>query len=136
MLIFGILLAGCVGDVEEKLNVDGGGTAATTDMTSNCPATPTYHFNADIQPDLDAKTCTSSACHGSTAWIFHLIPNAMGADLNTNYAAVKMRANMGAQSPLLINATGGAAHPGMTVFMMSDTIYTKWLTWINECAPQ
>ena len=155
-----VLLAGCTGDLVEIApktstsgadmamasgNAGGGGTAAGGDMAGGGSGGAVKFVS--IQADLDAKICSSSACHGSTTAAsnggFQLITMATAAaDLMANYAAVQNEINLTtpAMSLLLTNPAGLATppHTGGTLFSggTSDPTYQKWLAWITAGAPQ
>jgi hypothetical protein len=125
----------------------GGGGGTTTTGGDMAGTTTTGLTFANIQTDLDAKICSSTACHGSASATanggFPLISMATAAaDLATNYASVKNEINLTtpAMSLLLTNPAGLAtpAHSGGMLFTTgtSDPTYQRWLGWIMAGAPQ
>jgi hypothetical protein len=160
-LTFTFLLAGCTGDLVElgpKTGgtggadmaqatgaAGGGGTSSGGDMAGGTTGGAVTFVS--IQADLDAKICSSSACHGSANTTsnggFELKAMATAAaDLMANYTAVQSEINTmtPATSPLLTNPAGLAtpAHGGGTIFTAgtADPTYQKWLAWIMAGAPE
>jgi hypothetical protein len=143
------LLAGCTGDLVEL-------TPGSPDMSVGAVADlaqagggemgPSVgaKFSPDIQADLDAKGCTSVACHGTSGnnSVMYVKPMATAqADIDTNYMNVMNEVNKTspAQSPLLVQpGTTGSGHVGGIVFTMgaNDPTYMKWLAWIQAGAPK
>ena len=134
------LIAGtnaCVGEFNEHLpEGEATGETAAAGPEGPAPGSAALHFDTDIQKDLDAYTCTQSACHGTGMGNFKLVPNATGADLAANYDNVKARASAGEASKFLTRPTGQEPHTGGIRFTKADATYTKWLNWINQGAPR
>ncbi len=153
LTVFGIaLLIGCTGDLVEltpggpkdMTAPTGGGDAGQGGGGEMGPST--LKFFPDIQGDMDAKTCTSVACHGSTnaasngGFSVKPMPTAQ-ADIDANYMAVMNEVNTTTpdQSPLLIQpGTAGSGHTGGMVFTTgtADPTYQRWLAWITAKAPE
>jgi hypothetical protein len=142
------IMAGCTGDLVEL-------TAGSPDMSAGAAADmaqagggelgpSSVKFSPDIQMDLDAKGCTSVACHGTSGnnSVMYIKPMATAqADIDMNYMDVMNEINTTspAQSPLLIQpGTAGSGHVGGMVLTMgtSDPTYIKWLAWIQAGAPK
>lgn len=125
----------CDGDLNESVTDVPAAAPAATTASGTAPAA-TYHFDTDIQKDVDTLSCSSTGCHGGAGSAgFRLTKDAAGADLAANFEAFKQRANKGEQSLVLLKGTG-QGHGGGVRFAKTDAVYTRWLTWINEGSPR
>ena len=100
------------------------------------PAKPTFRFDTDIQKDVDNLGCTATSCHGAGTGGMRLAARATDDELAGNYEAFKARASSGADSLVLQKPAGLKDHEGGKKFEKGDATYTRWLTWIGECAPR
>ncbi len=145
---FGFAALACSGTLEERnLPGDGGSIDAgpgsdgdlpeTDPDTGACPpSSVTYHFDVEIQKDIDDYGCSGATCHGGGAGGLKLTAAATGPDLDANYAAFRMRAMADEGSKILTKGTGGDSHGGGMRFAKTDAVYMRWLTWIRECQPR
>ena len=83
-------------------------------------------FQANIKPIL--QPCTSCHAAGAGGWTYD-------GGLNA-YNQVISQVNTGspAESPLLVNATGGSGHGGGTIFSAVSPEYQALVSWIEDGA--
>ena len=100
--------------------------------------TQSYHFNPDINNDLQSCGAAQTGCHRSGLMTV-LVPGTDTTTAQANYSSFMQVANqaMGENSPALAHLLPGAGHGGGTIFTngKTDPLYVKWLAWINQGDP-
>lgn len=141
LAILTLALSGCAFTVEPVALPDAAADLAPArdlapivDLAPPPDLTPIPAFDPDVQADLTAMSCASSACHAVTN------PSAPApvllrsvktpADYQYDYQAVLPFAGAGAASTILTRPLGGNGHP---VFFAStgDARYQRWALWIR-----
>lgn len=96
-------------------------------------------FIPDIQADIDAKSCSAAACHGSSNPPTLKAMPTQQADIDTNYIGFTANCDTGApdQSNVLKTMLPGGGHAGGQEFAStSDPVYQRWLRWIQAGEPK
>jgi hypothetical protein len=134
-----LLLVGCFPDPPERTT--GGDDPPTTPAPDaavggpDAPAASGYDpavFKSVVQPMVDRYGCSKNGCHGSGIGGFMLIPDAVGAAVDTNFAEVTKRNNATEPEKSRVYFKGVNAHGGSQAYSAPDA--QKVLDWIKAGA--
>jgi hypothetical protein len=138
LLVIG--MAGCTGDIVDLTPTNTDASPTGGDMAGSMNGelgTQAYHFNPDINNDLQNCGAATTGCHRSGQTTV-LVPGTDTTTVQANYTNFMAVANqaMGENSPALAHLLPGAGHGGGTIFTSkTDPMYVRWLAWINQGDP-
>lgn len=140
-----IFMAGCTGDITDLKMMSGGGDmtmngngdmGGTDDMDNMSGGDMSMmqqaaKFTPDIENDIATLGCVG--CHNTGSGRTLIVT---GTNIDADYTSFTAQANMGANSPVLIQnlavaAGGDAAHPSHSFTDTTNAIYQRWLGWIT-----
>ncbi len=128
LLVMTLALGGCIGDLTPMDAPPGTSLDAAGPPASGGPV-----FRPTIEADLEAKGCTSAACHGGSAPMRVKAQPTTDDAWRMNWMEVKARAGTSSASVLLQQAAGAGGHPALVPG--SDPVAARWRAWVEAGAP-